>query len=256
MSWLSDRTGIHINLKPVAPAIGAIIGSAVPGVGTALGAGLGRTLSGLGNGESVGKAALGGVLAGGGASVLGGLASKVPGVSAISTRAKSILGAIPGLGGGGSSGSDVFTDDGGSPDQGILQNIKNEAGRVVGRLANGQSPISVNGGDPTAGGGEATGGTGTGGGGGTSALDKLLLGGSVAAGAADALDRRNFRNKASQYVTESYDARAPMRARALELLKQDQPRDLSSIFANPGNVYDRQRRAQAIAAPAASPPAY
>lgn len=67
MSWLSKATGIHLNLKPLAPVIGGAVGSIIPGVGTALGAGLGSFLSGVGNKQGVGKSLLQG-----GASALGG----------------------------------------------------------------------------------------------------------------------------------------------------------------------------------------
>lgn len=94
MSWLSKATGIHINLKPLAPIIGGAVGSIIPGVGTALGAGLGSFLNGVGNGQSVGKSALAGLASGAGGAVLGklgGLASKIPGVG-------SAVGAAQGLG--------------------------------------------------------------------------------------------------------------------------------------------------------------
>lgn len=48
MSWLADRLGVHVNLRPYAAAAGGLIGgtlgSVVPGLGTALGAGLGAGL--------------------------------------------------------------------------------------------------------------------------------------------------------------------------------------------------------------------
>lgn len=73
MSWLSDRTGIHLNLRPLAPIAGAAIGSVIPGLGTAWGAGLGRGLDDLAHGDSVGQSLKEGALAGG-TSYLGGKA--------------------------------------------------------------------------------------------------------------------------------------------------------------------------------------
>lgn len=79
--------------------------------------------------------------------------------------------------------------------------------------------------------------------GGTSWLDKLLAVGTVAAGTEDAIRRRGMENKAMQYAQQPYDARAPLRDRALKLLSTEQPKpDLSPIFSDPGNPYDVQRR--------------
>lgn len=86
-----------------------------------------------------------------------------------------------------------------------------------------------------------------GGRGGMSLVDKLLMGGTVAAGTEDAIRRRQMQNQARNYATQSYDARAPIRARALALMQDESKPNLAPLFSDPGNPYDRQRRA-AIAA--------
>jgi uncharacterized protein YejL (UPF0352 family) len=66
-NWLADRLGVHLNLRPLAPIAGAIVGNALlPGIGgAALGAGLGRFADGVGNNEGFGQAAKAGVVTGG-----------------------------------------------------------------------------------------------------------------------------------------------------------------------------------------------
>lgn len=79
--------------------------------------------------------------------------------------------------------------------------------------------------------------------GGMSLLDKLLLGGTVAAGAEDALHRRGLENDAKKYAVGSYDARAPLRERAMAMMQTDAPQsNYGAMFSDPGNVYDTQRR--------------
>lgn len=178
-----------------------------------------------------------------GATRLGGALKNLPGVSTvgeiaggISDKAKSLL--PDWLGG--------LVSGGGSDGTGNWGALGDELGRVKTRLGNGESPIAGLGG--------LGGGGGDGGGGGTSWLDKLLMGGTVAAGAMDELDKRNLRNKATDYTTNSYDARAPLRARAMALLADDTPPDMTATFDDPGNVYAVQRRARAKALlPAGSP---
>jgi hypothetical protein len=75
LSWLSDRTGIHLNLRPLAAPIGAIAGGLLGGpAGAALGAGLFKTGDNLAHhdslGHAVGQGVLNGALAYGGGKAL------------------------------------------------------------------------------------------------------------------------------------------------------------------------------------------
>lgn len=90
MSWLADRTGIH--LGNVGAPVGALLGSFV-GM-PQLGAGLGQAVGAMGSGSSLGSAAAQGAGAYGGAQLLGGLLGGGGGSGG--------LGSL--LGGGGASG--------------------------------------------------------------------------------------------------------------------------------------------------------
>jgi hypothetical protein len=219
------------------PALGAVVGGA------------GTVLDTSGGGVGVGDILKSGVANYG--------IGRVAQAAGLSDRARGLLGSL-GIGGGDSSdGSGTIADasTGGMPGEGggVLDNIKAEIMRGVGRVTGGHSPISVNGQDPLLGG--ASDGTSGGSGGGSSLLDKLLLGGTVAAGAMDEVDRKKLRDRAVGYASNSYDARAPLRDRAMALLKDNTPTDLTSMFSDPGNVYDRQRRARALLPAPATPTA-
>lgn len=68
MSWLSDRLGIHVNLRPLAPVAGGILGGMIGGPGgAALGAGLFKTADNKAHGDSWGHALGQGALNAGGA---------------------------------------------------------------------------------------------------------------------------------------------------------------------------------------------
>lgn len=74
MSWLSDRTGIHLNLRPLAPIAGGALGGLLGGpAGAAWGSGLGRGLDDLAHGQNIGQSLKEGALTGG-ATYLGGKA--------------------------------------------------------------------------------------------------------------------------------------------------------------------------------------
>lgn len=77
--------------------------------------------------------------------------------------------------------------------------------------------------------------------GGNSLLDSLLLGGSVASAAADKAKQQGLIDKSTQYATNAYDEKAPLRTKALAGLQNTTAPDLSSLFSNSGNVYSRQR---------------
>lgn len=79
-------------------------------------------------------------------------------------------------------------------------------------------------------------------GGRSSVLDALLLGGGIAASAADRKRQQDMQNRAAKYATDSYDSRAGLREKGLQMAMDDSTQDLSSLFADPGNPYDRQRR--------------
>lgn len=80
MSWLSQKTGVHLNLRPLAPVAGGILGSILlPGVGTALGTAIGAGAAGTADslahreniGQALGHGALDAGLAYGGAKIMG-----------------------------------------------------------------------------------------------------------------------------------------------------------------------------------------
>lgn len=103
----------------------------------------------------------------------------------------------------------------------------------------------------------ATGGAGqvvsklTGGAGGdrSGVVDKLLLGAGIAASAADQKRQRDMQNKAANYATGSYDARAGLRDKGLAMALNNHKEDLSGVFSDAGNPYDVQKR-KPVAAPA------
>jgi hypothetical protein len=119
---------------------------------------------------------------------------------------------------------------GGADGQGNLGAL----GDLAGKLGGGAS--SVLGGVSSALGG------GGGGGGGSDLIDKLLLAGTVASGVADKQRAQGFQDKAASYATGNYDANAPLRDQARSLLQDRSTPDLSNIFANSENPYDRARR--------------
>lgn len=98
-SWLSNRLGLHINLRPLAAPAGAILGSMLlPGIGTALGAGLGagaaKTADNLFHHDSIGHALGQGVLNGGAAYLGAGGLSKLKSIFDGSGDAASAAGSV------------------------------------------------------------------------------------------------------------------------------------------------------------------
>lgn len=93
------------------------------------------------------------------------------------------------------------------------------------------------------GGGDGSG-SGSGGGFNLGSLAKDgVLAGAVAQTAADRSKQSGLIDDATKVASAQYDQNAPLRARAVAELSSDQAApDLSNIFANPGNVYDRERR--------------
>jgi hypothetical protein len=74
VSWLSDRLGVHVNLRPLASVAGGVVGNMLlPGIGGYLGAGLGKMGDNLAHGDSFGHALGQGALHGGAAYGLGAL---------------------------------------------------------------------------------------------------------------------------------------------------------------------------------------
>lgn len=81
-------------------------------------------------------------------------------------------------------------------------------------------------------------------GGGQGLVDKTLLAGAVAAAAADRQKQSQMIDEAKGYATKSYNDRAPLRTRALAAFADpssaaNKPADLSTIFSNPGSVYNK-----------------
>jgi len=181
MSWFSDRTGIHWG--NIGAPVGAAIGSIIPGVGTAIGAGLGQALGGLGSGQNIGQAVKGGVAAGAGAQAIGGLVSKIPGISDLPGAS----GLLNGMNGGGTSGT------GGSS---ILSGLGNTGvGQALSSLGGGIGSFL----------------TGNGG--------MNALGVAQGINAAQLQQKANqYATNAMGDVNASYNERAPLRAQALNVL--------------------------------------
>lgn len=75
-------------------------------------------------------------------------------------------------------------------------------------------------------------------------MDKALLAGAVASAAADRQKQSQMMDEAKGYATRSYDSRAPLREGAIKAFTDpssaaNKPADLSSIFSNPGSVYNK-----------------
>lgn len=100
-----------------------------------------------------------------------------------------------------------------------------------GSLKDAAAQLLGGGGDPTGAGG-----------GGTSFGDKLLLGGATAAATADKLRQQGMQDRGISYATGAYDEKAPLRSKAIGMLQNPNKPDLTSLFADAGNVYDQQRR--------------
>jgi hypothetical protein len=194
------------------PFVEGIAGATLgPGAAAAVGA-LGKALDTSHGSVGAGSIA-GGGLQGYGAGKLGGI---------VKNGLNSVIGGAP--------------TDGASGSTSIIDRLK---GLVTGGGADGTGNFGLAGDI----GGKLLGGGGGAGGPGGSFLDKALLAGSIASNAADRERQQGVQNRAIDYTTGSYDARAPLRARALASLSTDQAApDLSSIFENPGNAYDRARR--------------
>jgi hypothetical protein len=129
---------------------------------------------------------------------------------------------------------------------GLLGSTGSPLDRIKAMLAGGTAAAGLGGGsNPLSSAAASLFGGGTGSGGGMSAADlaKLgLLGGSVAAAAADRQRQTGLQDKAVGYATGAYDEKAPLRAQAIAALEHNNAPDLSSIFQNQGNVYDAQKR--------------
>lgn len=214
------KVGAGKLLKTVAPAA-----SFIPGVGPLAAAGL--AAAGTAMDTSKGRVGLGDIAGAGvksyGVGRAAGLLSKIPGVGAIGEK----LSGIPGVGRAGQ----------------ILGGVRDKVSDVLPNLPDGMNSIN-----DIPGYGRAkqmlTGGGG-GEGGGMSVMDKILLGGTIAATAEDAMRRRGFEDRAIGHAEGSYNSRAPLRGRALAMLEKDVRPDHSGLFADPGNVYDTQKRSVA-----------
>lgn len=210
------KVGAGKVLKKVAP-----VATLIPGVGPLAAAGL--AAAGTAMDTSKGRVGLGDLAGAGvksyGLSRAAGLLTKVPGVSAIGKK----LGGLPGVGRAG-------------------EFLRGARDRIGGALPDGMNSINDIPGYDRAKQMVLGGGGGGGGEGGMSMMDKILLGGTIAAGAEDALHRRGLQNRAEDYAVGSYESRSPLRSRALAMLEKDVRPDHTGMFVDPGNVYDTQRR--------------
>lgn len=209
---------VKVGVGKVASTVAPVVSLVNP----ALGAGMrmaGDALDTTDGKFNIGRAAVDAASTYGAGKLLG----KVPGMSQLGNKVK----ALPGV----SRVTDMVHSVGakmpGLPDRMNSVNDIPGYGAVKNAMSN-RTPASA----PGAGGG----------GEGMGLLDKILMGGSVAAATEDAMHRRQLSNKAQAYATGSYDARAPLRQKALASLTSQQKPDDSGLFADPGNVYDRPRR--------------
>lgn len=72
--------------------------------------------------------------------------------------------------------------------------------------------------------------------------DTILAGAGIVKGALDQRSAGKRRDAAVGRVRGEHDAKAPLRQMAVQqLLAAQRPRDLSALFADPGNPYARRR---------------
>lgn len=226
MSILSQLTGIHISPKgakltapdPIGAGKAALSdpwvqgGAGILTGGMAIPALMGAA-GGLANGKGV-TGAVTGALSGGLAGKTGNTVDSF--LSSLLSKGSSTPGAP-----GGTNWMDIakgIFSGGGADGQGSLGTIGDLAGKL---------------------GGGASAGSGLGS---TSLLDDLLMGGTIASGVADKQRAQGFQDKAASYATGDYDKNAPLRDQARTLVQDRSTPDLSSIFANSENPYDRARR--------------
>lgn len=211
-----------------ATGAGAPLGAAIMGGTGLVGGALHR---GGGLHDALTEGAKGAVIGG----VTGGAGKAVGGASGILSHAKKVMGFGGGDGEGmtedqfyaSTPGSSTYTGDGGG---GLGSAVVRGAKKVGGALT---------------GGGDTGGGRG-------GLVDKLLLGGTMAASAADAKRKRDLENRAIDYSTKSFDSRAPLRAQGMAQLQDQSTPDLSDIFSDPGNVYSRRQLGSKVPASSAS----
>lgn len=112
-----------------------------------------------------------------------------------------------------------------------------EAGDLAGTLVDhGKQLLGLGGGGSSGGGGN--------GGMFSNLANDALMAGAVAQTAADRQKQAQMLDEAKGYAVRSYDARSPLRTQALAALTDptsaaNRPADLSSIYANPGSVYNK-----------------
>lgn len=104
MSWLADRTGIHIGRKKLGSLLGGALGIPFGPMGMALGSGLGRTVGGVTSGEKFGPALMHGATSGALGYGAGKLLPKIPGFGRGG-------GAAGGAAGGGGAAGNLFQDN-------------------------------------------------------------------------------------------------------------------------------------------------
>lgn len=213
---LLAATGIG---APAAAAIGAAAmggGKLAAGgnIGDALKAGVTGGIEGYGAGKLLGK----------GSSLL----TKIPGLSSIASHIPGMGGGAPELDPSGASSMIGVTGNGTDPSHGvggasssgglldtILGNAKAEAGRVVKRVASGQSPISM--------GGQSVGLPGMGGSSSSSGISPLLL--EALAGAQGVMAAKAYgkmgglQDKALNTAETSYSSRAPLRTAGVQAMQ-------------------------------------
>lgn len=200
---------------------GAFLG---PAAAAGLG-GLGRALDTSGGSVGVGDIA-GGALRGG---VAGYAGSKLGGIlkGGIGGIANSVGGASSAAGDVDMGGSAAGEAGGASGGSGWWDKAK---GLLLGGGNDGQGNLGVLG-DWL---GKANAATGGG-----SGLDKGLLIAAIADAAATKKRQTDLQNKGLEYATDAYSAKQPLRHRGLELMQDETAPDLSSIFVNPKNPYNK-----------------
>jgi hypothetical protein len=227
VSILSKLTGIHIGLGP--KKVNFAVPDAIKNNPEAAAAFLhtqDQVNGTIGNAQKLNKAALigTGALVGGGLLGVGPMAGGGASTAATGGAAGGLAGtpplvgsAIPAATQGGAAGSSwidkaksIFTGGGtdGTGNYGIFGDLAGKAGQVLG------------------------GGAGSG-------LDKGLTAAAILDMALTRKRQQDLQNKGIDYATNAYNEKAPLRKRGLELMLDEQAPDLSSIFVNPKNPYNK-----------------
>jgi hypothetical protein len=213
----------------------------VPGVGPGLAAGargLGTALDTSNGSVGLGTIAKNTAMQYG----IGKVATSIPGIVKAGASALGIGGGSSAGGASGGGADDSYDDgssegegynDGGSGGGGGGSSLWDKAkGIFLGGGSDGKGNFGMLG-DLAGKAGDVLGGAGGG------LLDKALLAASIADAAGQRKKKEDLQKEGLGYTKDAYSARQPLRQRGLELLQDEAPTNLSSIFSNPANQYTK-----------------